>query len=203
MMSNSKGMHASQCLHQSCSSTPHSCCWVCTADNKATANIDAFCAFYDVSKAQSHSETRTRSRNPAHTHWFKNENRSVARQRAMVTATTRPLRTQHLFTSCRGVLREICTCECVTKTLCVATCLTYHGRFNETPGVALRHVGLEDARRPPGLVHTSEHVDLPSAHRGRGRVDRLGERRNRLPLVGDRVVPEQKEFWFGLIAALI
>lgn len=87
-------------------------------------------------------------------------------------------------------------CESVTNTLCVFTCLTYHGRFDETPGVALRYVGLEHTRRAPGLIHTSEHVDLPSAHGGCGRMDRLGERRNRLPLVGDGVVPERKQRHF-------
>lgn len=67
--------------------------------------------------------------------------------------------------------------------------LTDHGGFDEAPGVALRHVGLQDPRRAAGLVHSSEHVDLPPAHRGGRRVDRLGEGGDRLPLVGDGVVP--------------
>jgi len=66
---------------------------------------------------------------------------------------------------------------------------TYHRRLDEAPGVAARHVGLEDAGRAPGLVHAAEHVDLPAAHRGGRRVHRLGQRGHRLPLVGDGVVP--------------
>ena len=69
------------------------------------------------------------------------------------------------------------------------TRLTYHGWFDEAPGVALRYVGLKDARRAPGLVHASEHVHLPSAHRGGRGVDRLGKRWDRLPLVCDGIVP--------------
>lgn len=70
--------------------------------------------------------------------------------------------------------------------------LTDHGRLDEAPGVALRHVGLQDARRAAGFVHAPEDVDLPAAHRGRRRVHGLGQRRDRLPLVGDGVVPEQR-----------
>lgn len=79
--------------------------------------------------------------------------------------------------------------QSVAKMVGFDPCLTYHGWFNEAPGVALRYVGLEDTRRAPGLVHTSEHVNLPSAHRGRRRMDRLRKRRNCLPLVGYSVVP--------------
>lgn len=90
-------------------------------------------------------------------------------------------------------MKECVTGECATAAgggVCVP-CLTYHGRLDETPGVALRHVGLEDARRAPGLVHAPEHVDLPPAHGGGCRMDRLRQRRHRFPLVGDGIVPEE------------
>lgn len=71
--------------------------------------------------------------------------------------------------------------------------LTYHGWLNEAPGVGLRHVWLEHTSGAPGLVHTSKHVDLPSAHRGCRRMHRFGEWGNRLPLVGYCVVSGEKE----------
>lgn len=70
---------------------------------------------------------------------------------------------------------------------------TYHGRLDEAPAVGLRYVGLEHAGGAPGLVHASKHEDLPSTHSGCGRMHRLGEGGHCLPLVGDGVVPGDRE----------
>lgn len=71
--------------------------------------------------------------------------------------------------------------------------LTDHRRLDEAPGVGLRDIRLEHARGAPGLVHASEHVDLPPADRGCCRMHRFGERADGFPLVGYCVIPGEKK----------
>lgn len=71
--------------------------------------------------------------------------------------------------------------------------LTDHGRLDEAPGVGLRDIRLEHAGGAAGLVHASEHVDLPPADRGCCRMHRFGERADGFPLVGYCVIPGEKK----------
>lgn len=77
-----------------------------------------------------------------------------------------------------------------TTSCCSNDPLTDHGGLYKAPGVGLRDVRLQNTSWASGLVHSTEYVDLPSAYGGSCRMNRLGQRRHRLPLICDGVVPE-------------
>lgn len=87
---------------------------------------------------------------------------------------------------------EYCSSQPFGEKICISKyrSFTYHGRLYKTPRVSLRDVGLQDSSSTASLIYAPKDIDLSAANSSSCGMHSLWQRSDRLPLIGDCVVPK-------------